>query len=233
MKKRLATVLAAAALGLMALPAQATPAVGKPVDQLVGCDNVDACSIRLDEVGNISGSFNGFFGPYTVFLSHILSTVNPAFVDNQGRALEVTSYLVRGSAGFVPLELQAGALGLCDGGVTADGSACTGVGGDLKGDVLLFTSLGIDAQGFGNTRIDMLSDVGSDFTFQTDFNVLEVGLQGNNGATHRAFGTDNAERMTYFITSDPGPDQVPEPASLTLVGLALGCLAWRQRKQKS
>ena len=55
--------MAAAVLAASALSVQAGPSVGKPVDRLVGCDGVDACTISLDELGNISGTFGGFFGP--------------------------------------------------------------------------------------------------------------------------------------------------------------------------
>ena len=192
--------------------AQAAASVGKPVDQLVGLDNVDAGIITLDERGNISGSFNGFFGPYDVTLTHIASTVNPAWVDGLNNPLEVTSYLVKGKGGIAPLQLEAGALGITD------------PGQSLLSDVLIFSDLGIDGNGFGLTRIDFLSDVGTPFSFVTAFNVQE---DVNGIAVHRAFGVDNAERMTYNIISPT----VPEP-STALVGVALvGVTALRRLRR--
>ena len=91
MKNRISKFLFAAIFAGIAGSAQAGPSVGKPTDQLIGCDNPGACAIALDEKGNISGSFGGFFGPYTVTLTHIASTVNAAYVDNAGNALEVTT----------------------------------------------------------------------------------------------------------------------------------------------
>jgi hypothetical protein len=201
--------------------AQAAFQPGQPLDGFVGLDVPGAGVINLDELGNISGSFNGFFGPYTVTLTHIASTVNPAWVDVNNAPLEVTSYEVVGKGGLVPIQLAGGSVGLTE-----------GLTGPLS-DVLIFTPLSIDGQGFGHTRIDFLSDNEAPFSFNTDVNVAEI----NDFAVYQAqsgyANGDNDEKMTYNITSNVDA-VVPEPASILVWSLlgGLGLTAgWYWRRQ--
>ena len=94
-------------------------------------------------------------------------------------------------------------------------------------------AVGIDPLGYGLTRIDFLSDAGVSFTLpEIDF-IVEEDLF-TDIAVHHAFGSDNAERMTYII--DSSAVDVPEPSTIVLAALGLvsmGFVALRKKYRRA
>ena len=236
---------ALAFLGLMvvAFSASADPIFGTPQDQFTGCDSGGfggRCDIYISENGSASASFTSFYpiGPPTnpkvsgpgpnnlnAVITHVASESDPTWVDQFGNPLEVTTFVLTFDSPYLGglTTIFAGAVGLCDDGVTADFRACTGPNGDVKGDVIIFRP-----NADGSNTINLLSDVGFDFPFLTDFNVLEVGTEGFNGALYRSLGNEGGgEDVYYHITSD-----APEPQSLLLLGIGLAGLGFSRRRNR-
>ena len=203
--------------------AQAAFFPGQPLSGLVGWDGIGDATISLDEAGHISLTIGpgAFFGPYDVTTTHIASTVNPAWVDSLGNALEVTSYLVKGKSAIADIQLAAGVVGIVE--PASDGGADPN---DLS-DALIFTPLGVDGAGFGLSRIDFLSDNENVFHMAFDKLVLEdASAQAVYLASSGYANGDNDEKVTYLIDSS-APDSVPDTGttfglfSLALTGLGL------------
>ncbi len=212
-------------------PAVADPIFGAPSDELLGCDSAfgGSCKVFFDEDGHITASFHSFLqGDLKTTAAHVASRSDPTWVDSSGTPLQVTSYdlqvqdsLGGNDNGFAPF--FSGAVGLCEFGAAADGSACTGPTGDDKSDVVLFNYSFVDHM----LHIDFLSDHESVFNFRTDFNVLEIGSEFLNGADYRALGNSGGgEDVFYHIVSD-----IPEPATwaMMLVGFGLAGAVLRRK----
>jgi hypothetical protein len=222
---------AAAAMALwIAQPAAADPIFGTPADDLFGCDSPlgGHCAVTFDENGNIKASFHSFFvGDVASTAKHVASTVDPTYVDSTGAPLEVTSYTLQvaewNTGGFAPF--FSGSVGICEFALGADG-ACAGPTGDDKSDVVIFKFNPDD----NKLHIDYLSDNESVFRWATDFNVLEVGPEGHNGAFYHSLGdTGGGEDIFYHFVSD---GSIPEPGTWALMLLGFGGLgaAFRRRR---
>lgn len=226
MKKLLGLALTLGAFS--ALPAMADPIFGAPSNDFLGCDSAlgGKCSVSFDEHGHISASFHSFlWGDLKSTAKSVAASSDPAWVDTTGAKLQVHSYTLQvadpsgsGDAGFAPF--YNGAVGLCEFGVAADGSACTGFTGDDKSDVALFNYNTADHM----LHIDFLSDHESVFRFATDFNVLEEGPEGSNGVNYHALGNSGGGEDVFYSIKSDSAGGVPEPATWAMMLMGFGGL---------
>jgi hypothetical protein len=219
----MAAAMAGVAMTALSAPAMAGPIFGAPDDFLIGCEKI--CQVSFDAGGHISAQFFDLHeNPLEVTVAHVASASNPAWVDSNGQALEVTSYTLQvedpfnHDTGFG--SFYGGAVGLCEyviGGLNS--SHCFGPTGDTKTDVVLFKFNPDDQK----LHIDYLTDHRSAFNFVTDFNVEGNGPGDYEGGVYLAAGNDFSQsaRVLYNFTSDAG---VPEPATWAMMLLGFGGL---------